>query len=94
MLSAVLRESVAFEIGHSVPQVQAVFTLVEENCLRVWSIVPEHDRTTYRNIYAKEKQIIDQFDGVDFEFSVVSSHGRDPRTLIAAPGLHLAYIRE
>ena len=46
MLSADLRDSVAFEIGHSVQEVQAVFTLLLENrILHVWSVVPEHDRS-------------------------------------------------
>ena len=56
--------------------------------------MPEHDRGVYRKIYAKEKEIIKRFDGVDFDFSVVPSHGQNPRTIIADPDAQLAFVRE
>jgi len=94
-VSADLKDSVAFEIGYSVPEVQAVFALLQDNrVLHVWAVVREHDRGVYRKIYAKEKEIIKRFDSIDFDFSVVPSHGRDPRTLIADPEAQLAFIRE
>jgi hypothetical protein len=92
MLSAGLRDSVAFEIGYSVPEVQAVFVkLSDRNVLHVWAIVPDHDRRVYRTIYAKEKEIIGQFGGFDFDFNIVPSHGRDPQAVIADPGIELAF---
>jgi hypothetical protein len=95
MLFAGLRDSVAFEIGHSVSEVQAVFTqFTDRNVLHVWAVVPDHDRRVYRIIYAKEKQIIGQFDGVDFDFNVVPSHGRDPQVLMSDPGVELAFLRK
>ena len=95
MLSAGLRDSVAFEIGYSVPEVQAVFAkLADRNVLHVWAIVPANDRGVYRTIYAKEKEIIRQFEGVDFDFNVVPSHGRDPQALITDPGIELAFLRK
>jgi hypothetical protein len=94
-LPADLRDSVAFEIAHSVPEVQAVFIVLGENrTLHVWSVVPEHDRAIFRCIYAKEKEIINRFEGVDFDFNIVPSHGRDPKTLISDPQVQLAFIRE
>ena len=91
-MSTDLKTSVAFEIGHSVPQVQAVFALLKDNkVLHVWAVVPEHDRGVYCKIYAKEKENIKRFDGIDFDFSVVPSHGRNPRTLIADPDAQLAW---
>ncbi len=95
MLSADLKDSVAFEIGCAVPQVQAVYTHFEnDRTLHVWSVVPEHDSAIFRSIYAKEKQIISQFEGVDFDFNVVTSRGRDPKTLISHSGTHLVFVRE
>lgn len=95
MLSADLRDSVAFEIGKSVPEVLAVFTKLKENrVLHVWAIVPAYDRRVYRSVYAKEKQIIDKFYGVDFDFNVIPSHGRDPKTIISDPEIDLAFLRE
>ena len=95
MLSADLKDSVAFEIGYSVPEVQAVFARFRENgVLHVWAVVPEHDRTIYRSIYTKEKQLINQFKGIDFDFNVVPSRGRDPRALISDPDIQLTYLRK
>jgi hypothetical protein len=92
-ISADLKESVSFEIGSSVSEVQAVFVLLKDDrFLHVWAVVPEHDRSVYRKIYAKEKEIIRQFESVEFE--VVPSHGRDPRTMITDPDAQLTFIRE
>jgi hypothetical protein len=95
MPCADLKDSVAFEIGSSVPEVQAVFTKLEEkNVLHVWAIVPDNDRRVYRSVYAKEKEIIGKFDGVDFDFNVVPSHGRDPQHLVSDLGAELAFLRK
>jgi hypothetical protein len=94
-MSADLKDSVAFEIGYSVPEVQAVFAVLEKNrVLHVWAVVPEHDRTVYRKIYAKEKEIIRQFASLDFDFNILSSRGRDPKTLISDPEAQLAFVRK
>ena len=93
--SADLKDSVAFDIGHSVPEVQAVFVLQrDDRFLHVWTVVPAHDRSVYRRIYAKEKEIIRQFENIDFEFNIAPSHGRDPRTMISDPGAQLAFLRK
>jgi hypothetical protein len=95
MLCADLKDSVAFEIGYSVPDVQAVFVSFKENrVLHVWSVVPIYDRCVYRSIYAHEKTIIDQFEGVDFDFNVVASNGKDPRHLMSDPEVDLAFLRK
>jgi hypothetical protein len=94
-LPAEIRDSVASELGDSVPEVQAIFAGARDyGVLHVWAVVPEHDRAVYRKIYAKEKHIIHQFEGVDFDFSIVPSHGRDPGTLISDPEIQLAFIRK
>ena len=94
-MSADLKESVAFSIGYSVSEVEAVFALLNDNhVLHVWAVVPEHDSSVYRKIYAKEKEIIDQFGHLDFDFNIVPSYGRDPRSLISDPDVHLTYLRK
>lgn len=93
MLSADIRNTIAFEIGFAVPEVEAVFVSIEENVLHVWSVVPERDRTVYRKIYAAEKDLIQRFQHVGFDFNVISSGGKNPRTLLRDPGLELAYSR-
>jgi hypothetical protein len=94
MLSADIKDSVAFQIGNSIPEVQAVFATLKGNrLLHVWAIVPEYDRSVYRRIYAKEKEIISQFSGLDFDFNVVPSNGRSPNEMISDPKVDLAFLR-
>jgi hypothetical protein len=95
MLSAELKETVATGIGRAVPEVQAVFTKqVDGDVLHVWAVVPVRDRDVYRSIYAKEKELIGEFGDIDFDFNVVPSRGRDPRTLISDLGIELVFLRE
>jgi hypothetical protein len=92
-MSADLKDSVAFALGYSVPEVQAIFAQLNKRVLHVWCIVPGRDREVYRKIYAKEKEIIGQFGMIDFDFNVVSSNGRDPRELISDQDIQLAFRR-
>ena len=93
-LSASLKDAVALEIGNAVPEVQAVFAaLRDDRVLHVWTIVPEYDRAVFRSVYAAEKGIIRQFEDLDFDFNVLPSHGRDPRTVLSEPGIDLAFVR-
>jgi len=95
MLSADLKDSVAFEIRYSVPEVQAVFaSKLKDHVLHVWAVVPAYNRRVYRSIYAQERKIIDRFGGVEFDFNVVSSNGKDPRSLITDPEFDLAFLRK
>ena len=85
----------AFDVGRSIPEVQAVFVLFKDDrILHVWAVVTAYDRNVYRKIYAKEKEIIRQFENIDFEFNIAPSHGRDPRTMISDPGAQLAFLRK
>jgi len=93
-LCAGIKDSVAFEIGYSVPEVEAVFAKnIDNRVMHVWAVVPTYDRRVYRSIYAREKKIIEQFGGVDFDFNVVASNGRQPRQLISDPEVDLTYLR-
>jgi hypothetical protein len=89
-----LRDAVAFRIGYSVPEVSAVFVSRDNRALHVWSVVPEYSRDLYRRIYAKEKEIISEFEHIDFDFNVVASHDRDPKALVTDECVQLAYLRK
>lgn len=88
-----VRYEVAFQIGQSVTEVQALFTQLEGRILRVWTIVPERNDVIYRKIYAKEKELIGSFDGMEFEFNIMPSVGRDPKVVISDPAASLVFAR-
>lgn len=95
MLSTDIKNTIAFEIGFAVPEVEAVFACLEQanNVLHVWSVVPTRDRDVYRRIYSTERQLIAKFDYMGFDFNVIASCGRDPKTLINNPGVELSFAR-
>ncbi len=88
-----VRYDVAFQIGQSVPEVQALFTQLEGRILRVWTVVPERDDAIYRKIYAREKEIIRAFDGMEFEFNVIPSLGKSPREAVPDPACSIVFER-
>jgi hypothetical protein len=88
-----VRYEVAFQIGESVSEVQALFTQLEGRILRVWTIVSERNDAVYRKIYAKEKELIGSFEGMEFEFNVIPSIGRDPKEIISDPAARLVFAR-
>ncbi len=57
---------IAFNIGQSVEQVQAVFLDFNEKDRRftVLTVVPERDDSVCRRVYAVEREIIDRYDGL------------------------------
>ena len=88
-----VRYEVAFHIGQSVPEVQALFTQLEGRILRVWTVVPERDDAVYRKIYAHERDLVQTFDGMEFEFNIVPNLGRDPKMVITDPACRLVFQR-
>jgi hypothetical protein len=86
---------VAMEIGKAVEDVQAVFLAFaeKEKLFTVLTIVPERERSVCRRVYTVEQQIIDRYQEFDFAFSVLASHGRDPRAVVQDPGMYLAFTR-
>ena len=88
-----VRYNVAFRIGNSIPEVQALFTQLEGKSLRVWTVVPERDEDVYHKIYAQEEQLIRDFDGMEFEFNIIPSLGRDAKEVITDPGSRLVFAR-
>ncbi|QNI31866.1 hypothetical protein H7849_23005 [Alloacidobacterium dinghuense] len=88
-----VRYSVAFRIGNSIPEVQALFTHLEGKSLRVWTVVADRDESVYRKIYAQEKELIHVFDGMEFEFNIIPSLGRNAKEIISDPGSKLVFAR-
>jgi hypothetical protein len=86
---------IALEIGKAVEDVQAVFLALaeKEKRLTVLTIVRERKRSVLRQVYAVEQQIIDRHQDFDFAFSVLASHGREPRAVVQDPDMYLAFTR-
>jgi hypothetical protein len=86
---------IALEIGKAVEDVQAVFLALaeKEKRLTVLTIVPERKRSVLRQVYAVEQQIINRNQDFDFAFSVLASHGREPREVVQDPDMYLAFTR-
>ena len=86
-----VRYEVAFQIGHFVPEVLALYSQLEGRILRVWTVVAERDDAIYRKIYAREKEIIKEFDGMEFEFNVIPAMGRDLQDVVPDFACTLVY---
>jgi hypothetical protein len=86
---------VALEIGKAVEDVQAVFLAFaeREKLFTVLTIVRERERSVCRRVYTVEQQIIDRYQEFDFAFSVLASHGQEPREVVQDPDMYLAFTR-
>ena len=93
MLTPTLRDSIGLEIGAAVPEVEVVFSSVESGTCYVWTVVTESNPGVRRNIYVKEKSLIDRFPNLAFEFNIIASRGQDPMSVIGDPALELAFRR-
>jgi hypothetical protein len=88
-----VRYEVAFQIGHAVPDVQAVFTQLEGRILRVWTVVPDRDEVVYKELYAQERKLLNSLDGIEFEFNIIPNMGRNPKEVVTDPSGALVYER-
>ena len=90
-----VRYEVAFEIGHAVPEVAAIFTQLEGRILRVWTVVPRREEGIYKKIYEQERQLLNstELDGIEFEFNIIPSMGKNPREVVADPACTLVFAR-
>jgi len=79
----------------SVPQVEHVFTMVDDRAktIYVYTIVDDFDAATRYKIYEKEKQIIDEFDMFDFDFHIISRMGAPLSDCVNEPSIQLTYQR-
>lgn len=86
---------IAFNIGHSVKEVQAVFLDFNEKdkTFTVLTVVPERDDNVFRRVYSVERDIIARYEGFDFAFSVLSSNGRAARSMVQDPSMYLVFAR-
>jgi hypothetical protein len=65
-----------------VPSVETVYVEQNADIVRVWTIVDDPAEHVYDQIYDTEKALINQFNSVRFDFSVVPRKGRETRSLI------------
>lgn len=86
------RHRIAFDLA-DVPEVQAVFTSEYGKVFFVWTVVAERDLDLYTKIHEKERQIINANDSIQFDFTVMASRGKNPRTLVTDETAQLAFLR-
>lgn len=92
VLLPALRDSIGFEIG-SISNVLAVFASIHENACYVWTVVDKSETEIRRQVYQKEKILINRFGRVDFEFNVVAAGGYDPKQLAKDSATTAAFLR-
>lgn len=86
---------VAFELA-SIPEIQAIFTsqlVSPQSMFFVWMVVPKRDLDLYRKIFVREQAIMERFQPIQFDFTIMPSGDHDPRCLVTDPSAHLVYIR-
>lgn len=88
-----VRYDVVFQIGHRVPEVEAIFTQMEGRVLRVWTVVPERNEVVYKKIYAQEKKLLNSLDGIEFEFNIIPNMGRKSIEVVTDPSGALIFER-
>jgi hypothetical protein len=95
IVAPTLRQFAAYMIS-AVPEVEYVLTMCddENRLLRVFSVIDAFDSRTRENIYAKEGQVIDEFEDFNFEFNIVSRRGKPLSECITDPGLEVTFQRK
>lgn len=88
-----LTKFVSFEFS-LVKEVETVLAAQYNNLLYLWVVVDKFDKAAREKIYAREREIIDEFREFEFDFNIISRRGRDLRELISDPTLVLTYQRK
>lgn len=88
-----LKQGIALEIGNAIPEVEAVFAQQDRGRLYVWIVVPDDAEEVFHRVYAKEHEIMDLFDAVDFRFRILASQGNPLAVVMADPNPKLVYSR-
>jgi hypothetical protein len=87
--TSALNEFIAFELS-LVPEVEFVFTAFRNDVFYVWVIVDKFEEEVRGRIYGREKDIIDEFQGFEFDFYIIARLGRDVWDLVSEE-INLAY---
>lgn len=87
------QQGVALEIGKAVPEVEAIFIQQDSVKAYVWIIVHEEDDAVFHKVYAKERELMELFDAVDFKFRILQSQGMPPRAVMTDQNPKLVYVR-
>jgi hypothetical protein len=88
-----LREVLANEFSQ-VSDVEAVLTAEEPSAVRVFTIVEKSTPELRALIFDRECAVIDEFKERDFDFDIITRHGRDLASLVGDTGLEVAYLRK
>ena len=88
-----LTRFVSFEFS-LVKEVETVLAARYNNLLYLWVVVDKFDKAAREKIYAREREIINEFKELEFDFNIISRRGRDLRELISDPTLVLTYQRK
>lgn len=88
-----LRDFISGELA-AVQEVEAVLTSREGKVFYVCTVVNESAPEIRRKIYEREQLIIDEFSDYEFDFDIISRHGRDMASFIGASDLEPMFQRQ
>lgn len=76
-----------------VPDVESVWKSREGRVFYVWSVVNHSSADVRRRVYEKEREIIDELQEYEFDFSIFARRDRDSDRLFMDRNLQLAFSR-
>ena len=86
-----LNEFIAFELSQ-IREVEYVYTALRNKVFYVWIVIDRFEPQVRKNIYEREKTIIDEFNMFEFDFYIIARMGQDVKDLISG-SVKLAYQR-
>ena len=87
-----LKEFVCMELS-IVAAVEKVYASKIGNVMHVYTVVDAFDNEVRKNIYAREAEIIDEFDYLEFDFDIVSRRGRELSAVLHHKAFDFCYDR-
>jgi hypothetical protein len=88
-----LEYGISLEIGKAVQEIEAIFVQQDAGRVYVWILVPNEDEAVSHRVYAKERELMDLFDAVDFKFRILVSEGKPPKSVMTDQNPKLVYVR-
>ncbi len=96
-LEAVFSDTIVHSVGAhlakslcQLPGVEQIFVRMDDDMIRVWTVIADMDLRTEDRIYAAQLAFMDRFRDIPLDFSVIFRQGKDPGTLLPA-GAHEVY---
>jgi hypothetical protein len=66
-----------------IPATECVYVQANDGMVQVWTIVDAPEESVFDAIYAREKDLIDEFKPIRFDFHVIAREGRQLRSIIS-----------